>query len=81
MKIKYSTAILKAFERLLKKDKNVFLIGQGLWSPWYVGETMKDLDKKFGKSRIIDSPVSENAVTGIAFGASLTKSRQIVIHP
>ena len=33
MKIKYSTAILKAFERLLKKDKNVFLIGQGLWSP------------------------------------------------
>ena len=81
MKIKYSTAILKAFERLLKKDKNVFLIGQGLWSPWYVGETMKDLDKKFGKSRIIDSPVSENAVTGIAFGASLTKSRPIVIHP
>ena len=81
MKIIYSTAILKAFERLLKKDKNVFLIGQGLWSPWYVGETMKDLDKKFGKSRIIDSPVSENAVTGIAFGASLTKSRPIVIHP
>lgn len=81
MKIKYSTAIQKAFERLLKKDKNVFLIGQGLWSPWYVGETMKDLDKKFGKSRVIDSPVSENAVTGIAFGASLTKSRPIVIHP
>ena len=81
MKTKYSTAILRAFEKLLKKDKNVFLIGQGLWSPWYVGETMKDLDKKFGKSRVIDSPVSENAVTGIAFGASLTKSRPIVIHP
>ena len=81
MKTKYSYAILKAFERLLKTDKNVFLIGQGLWSPWYVGETMKDLDKKFGKSRVIDSPVSENAVTGIAFGASLTKSRPVVIHP
>ena len=80
-KIKYSNAILLAFENLLKKDKNVFLIGQGLWSPWYVGETMKDLDKKFGRARVIDSPVSENAVTGIAFGASLTKSRPIVIHP
>ena len=48
--------------------------------PWYVGETMKDLDKKFGKSRIIDSPVSENAVTGIAFGI-INKSRPIVPHP
>ena len=80
-KISYSKAILLAFERLMKFDKNVFLIGQGLWSPWYVGETMKDLDKKFGKDRVLDSPVSENAVTGIAFGASLTKSRPIVIHP
>lgn len=80
-KITYSNAILKAFEYLMKNDKNVFLIGQGLWSPWYVGDTMRDLDKKFGRDRVMDSPVSENAVTGIALGASLTKSRPIVIHP
>ncbi len=28
---------------------NVFAIGQGLWSPWYVGNSMTDLDKKFGR--------------------------------
>ncbi len=80
-KIKYSKAILAAFEKIMSSNKNVFLIGQGLWSPWYVGETMKDLDKKFGKSRVIDSPVSENSITGIAMGASLTKLRPVVIHP
>ena len=64
-KITYSNAILKAFEYLMKNDKNVFLIGQGLWSPWYVGDTMRDLDKKFGRDRVMDSPVSENAVTGL----------------
>jgi pyruvate/2-oxoglutarate/acetoin dehydrogenase E1 component len=80
-RISYSEAILSAFQMIMKKDKNVILIGQGLWSPWYVGDTMRNLDKKFGKQRIIDSPVSENAVTGIAFGASLTKTRPVVIHP
>lgn len=79
--ISYGRAINLAFEHLMKLDKNVFLIGQGLWSPWYVGETMKELDLKFGKTRVIDSPVSENAITGIALGASLTKSRPVVIHP
>ena len=42
---------------------------------------MKDLDKKFGKERIIDSPVSESAVTGLAVGASLAGAMPIVVHP
>ena len=33
--------------------------------------TMKDLDLKYGKDRIVDTPVSESAVTGMAVGASL----------
>jgi pyruvate dehydrogenase E1 component beta subunit len=60
---------------------NVFAIGQGLWSPWYVGNTMTDLDKLFGKDRVIDTPVSELACTGAAVGASLCGYRPIVIHP
>jgi len=77
----YSTAILAAFEYLLEKYPEVFVIGQGLWSPWYVGNTMTDLDKKFGIERVIDSPVSESAVTGAAVGASLAGMRPIVVHP
>ena len=80
-KLSYSSAILSAYEYLLENYEEVFVIGQGLWSPWYVGNTMKDLDLKFGKERIIDTPVSESAVTGMAVGASLGKSKPIVVHP
>ena len=77
----YGTAILSAFEYLLEKYSEVFVIGQGLWSPWYVGSSMTDLEKKFGKHRVIDTPVSESASTGAAVGASLAGMRPIVVHP
>ena len=77
----YGTAILAAFEYLLKNYKESFIIGQGLWSPWYVGNSMTNLDKKFGKKRVIDTPVSESAVTGAAVGASLAGMKPIVVHP
>ena len=79
--ITYSEAILEGFKYLLDNDEDVFIMGQGLWSPWYVGNTMRDLDKLYGKKRIIDTPVSENAVTGAAIGASLCGSKPIVVHP
>lgn len=77
----YGTAILAAFEYLLEKYPEVFVIGQGLWSPWYVGNSMTDLDKKFGKARVIDTPVSELACTGAAVGAALAGMKPIVVHP
>ena len=77
----YGTAILAAFEYLLENYREVFIIGQGLWSPWYVGNTMTDLDKKFGIERVIDTPVSELASTGAAVGASLSGMKPIVVHP
>ena len=80
-KYTYSSAILDGYDFLLTNYPEVFVIGQGLWSPWYVGNTMKDLDKKFGEKRIIDTPVSEGAVTGAAIGASLNGMKPIVVHP
>ncbi len=77
----YGTAMLAAFEYLLEKYPEVFVIGQGLWSPWYVGNTMTDLDKKFGAHRVIDTPVSESACTGAAVGAALAGMKPIVVHP
>lgn len=79
--ISYAAGILKAHQYLLNKYNDIFVIGQGLWSPWYVGQTMSNLDKDFGKDRVIDSPVSENAVTGCAIGASIFGYRPIVVHP
>lgn len=77
----YGTAIRSAFEYLLANYPEVFVIGQGLWSPWYVGNSMTDLDKRFGQARVIDTPVSELACTGAAVGASLAGMKPIVVHP
>jgi pyruvate dehydrogenase E1 component beta subunit len=77
----YAEAIREAHAQLLGTDPRVFVIGQGVWSPWYVGSSMTDLDVEFGRDRIIDSPVAENATTGAAVGAALAGMRPIVVHP
>ena len=77
----YGSALCAGFEYLLSRDKDVFVIGQGLWSPWYVGNSMTELDVKFGTDRIIDTPVSESAVTGAAVGAAIAGKKPIVVHP
>lgn len=79
--ISYGEAICEGFEYLLSTHQNVFAIGQGVWSPWYVGNSMTGLDDKFGRERIIDTPVSELACTGAAIGAALCGYRPIVVHP
>ncbi len=65
----------------MEKDSRVFLIGQGVTSPWYVGNTTAGLVEKFGEKRVIDTPVSENAVTGVAVGAALTQMRPFLVFP
>lgn len=77
----YGDAIRQGFVYLLESYPEVFCIGQGLWSPWYVGNTMTDLDRLFGRDRIIDTPVSELACTGASIGASLFGYRPVVVHP
>lgn len=77
----YAEGIRSGFHYLMTKYPEVFAIGQGLWSPWYVGDTMTDLDKEFGEDRVIDTPVSELACTGAAIGAALGGYRPIIIHP
>lgn len=77
----YSQAIREAHAQLLAADDRVFIAGQGLWSPWYAGGSLDNLDIEFGRERVLDSPVSENAVTGMCVGAALAGMRPIVFHP
>lgn len=77
----YGEAIRDAFAWLMRNHREVFAIGQGLWSPWYVGNSMTDLDVEFGRDRVLDTPVSEAACTGAAIGAALCGYRPIVVHP
>ena len=79
--LSYGMAINEATRQMMEEDGSVFLMGQGVNSPWYVGNTTLGLKDRFGSERIFDTPVSENAVTGAAIGAALAGMRPIVIHP
>lgn len=80
-KLSYSLAINEAFHQCMEQDSSVMLIGQGVKSPWYVGNTANGLLDRFGEARVIDTPVSENAMTGAAVGAALAGMRPVVVHP
>lgn len=80
-KISYAQAINEALCQILRQDEKAFLIGQGVTSPWYVGATTAGLIELFGRRRIIDTPVSENGITGAVAGAALTGMRPISVYP
>jgi pyruvate/2-oxoglutarate/acetoin dehydrogenase E1 component len=80
-KLNFVQAINEAFHQMMSADSRVFLMGQGVNSPWYIGNAAKGLLKSFGSQRVIDTPVSENAITGAAVGASLSGMRPVVVHP
>lgn len=80
-RLTYVKALNEALNQMMEDDEKVFLIGQGLTSPWYVGQSCTGLPERFGVGRVIDTPVSENATTGAAVGAALAGMRPIVVHP
>lgn len=67
--------------QIIAKEPRAFLIGQGVTSPWYVGSTTIDLLTRFGPKRIIDTPTSENGITGVALGAALAGMHPILCFP
>ena len=80
-KITYAEAINETLHQIIEKDNRVFLIGQGVTSPWYVGSTTIGLITRFGPKRIIDTPTSENCITGVALGAALAGMHPIICYP
>ncbi len=77
--------IYKGIQRLLEHDKNVVLVGEDIeddnsFHPGRYGGAFKvtqDLSKKY-QGRVLNTPISEAAITGIATGMSLTGLRPIV---
>jgi len=80
-KLQYSLAINEALHLMMAADPAAFLIGQGVNSPWYVGNAAQGLLERFGEKRVIDTPVSENGITGAAVGAAIAGMRPVVVHP
>ena len=80
-RISYARAINEAFHQVMERDECVFVMGQGVNNPWYVGTTAEGLDSRFGNKRVIDPPISENGMNGVLIGAALAGMRPIAIHP
>ena len=78
--IKYSEAILEATDFSLEKDPSVLVVGLGVPDPKGIFGTTIGLEKIFGQSRVIETPTSENAITGIALGAAIKGLRPILNH-
>lgn len=79
--LSFSLAINEALHQTMEQDSSVLLIGQGVKSPWYVGNTATGLLERFGTERVVDTPISENAMTGLTVGAAIAGMRPIAVHP
>ena len=76
--IYYLDAIREALTQKMETDEKIFLIGEdvGLYGGAF-GLTLGMLEK-FGKDRIMDTPISEQGIVGIAIGAALMGLRPVV---
>ena len=75
-----SQAINEATIMAMKKDKKVFVIGEGVNDPKEIFGTTKNLKKKFTEKRVIETPISENAMTGLCIGSAMMGLKPIQIH-
>lgn len=77
MSVTYIDAIRNAQESLLKEHKNVFIYGQDVGHFGGAFKATQGLKEQF-PDRVIDSPISEDAMVGIAIGAALQGMMPIV---
>lgn len=75
-----SEAINEATIMSMKKDKKVYVIGEGVNDPKEIFGTTRNLKKIFGKRRVVETPISENAMTGLCIGSAMMGLKPIQIH-
>jgi pyruvate dehydrogenase E1 component beta subunit len=71
-------ALRDAMALELRRDKDVFLIGEEVAQYQGAYKISQGLLDEFGPRRIIDTPITEHGFTGMAVGAALTGLRPIV---
>src|SRR5437763_9865893 len=71
-------AVNEAFREELRRDPMVFIIGEDVAEAGTPFKVLSGLVEEFGTGRVIDSPISEPGITGIAVGAAMTGMRPVV---
>jgi len=77
MSVTYIDAIRDAQYKALEDDKRVFLYGQDIGKFGGAFKATKGLQEKW-PDRVMDSPISEDAMVGMAIGAAIEGMRPVV---
>ena len=78
--LSYVDALNEALTMALDLDPKVLVLGQGVNDPKGMFGVTTGLHKKFGISRVFDTPLSEEGMTGICTGASMNGLRPVYMH-
>ncbi len=76
--ITYREAISAALWEEMERDENVFLLGEDIGLGGGAFYVTKGFQERFGRERVVDTPLSEAGFTGAAIGAALAGMRPIV---
>ncbi len=76
--ISYLQAIREGFAAGMRKDSTTIIVGEGIAARGGCFGHTKGLWEEFGPERVLDTPISESAFTGMCAGASACGSRSIV---
>lgn len=73
----YRDAVARGIAQEMRRDDRVVLVGEDVAGSGGVFKTTAGLLEQFGPRRVIDTPISEQAILGAAMGAAMTGLRPI----
>ena len=76
--LEFRAAVRQALKDELERDQDVILFGEDVAIPGGVFALTPGLHERFGSSRVFDTPISELAMTGAAFGAAVCGRRPVL---
>ena len=76
--ITYGQAIREALAEEMRRDPRVFIIGEDVAEAGTPFKVLAGLVQEFGPSRVLDTPISEAAITGLGVGAAMTGMLPVV---
>jgi acetoin:2,6-dichlorophenolindophenol oxidoreductase subunit beta len=76
--LEFRTAIRDALAEELERDPSVVFFGEDVAVAGGVFKATPGLYERFGEERVFDTPISELALAGAAFGAAVTGLRPVV---
>jgi acetoin:2,6-dichlorophenolindophenol oxidoreductase subunit beta len=75
--VTYKEAIRLAMADALEADDSVFMLGEDIAAAGGAFKTTEGLMERFGENRVLDTPISEQAIIGTAIGAAIRGLRPI----